>query len=230
MVKKIQREVSSLKKTIIATQWIATFVSRIMNNIFLSPRVSGIENLLELAELKKEKGLSVIFISNHTNCNDPFVETGFLPNVVKKEVFPITFLATHERFGGKIKSTIMKLLGCIPVANGKGQNVREVLRRIKEGETIYFFPEGKISMDGGLGHDQGALEMFSKFSDFIVQPIRIDGLKHFWDLKAMFLFQRKAIVVFGRPFVLPKGSMIDAMQIITSECVFQEEMILPDQL
>lgn len=216
-----KKEVSTLKNIIAAMQWLATAVSDVLNHLFLSPRVSGLGNLLELAKMKEQSGLAVVLISNHTNCNDPFVETAFLQSEVKEKIFPITFLATHERFGGPTKSFIMKLLGCIPVANGKGQNVREVLKRIKNGETIFLFPEGKVSLDGKFGYDQGALEMFSKFSDFIVQTVHIDGLTHNgdgWDLHAMFLRQRKVVVKFGQPFVLPKGSAIDAMATIAEKC------------
>lgn len=211
-----KEEVSSLKKAITIIQWVVTFVSSVMNSLFLSPQASGIENLHKLAEMKTEKGLGIVFISNHTNCNDPFVETAFLPDIVKDKIFPITFLATHERFGGMMKSFVMKMLGCIPVGNGSGQNVREAIKRIKNGETIYLFPEGKISLGGGIGKDMGALEMFSKFSDIIVQPVHIDGLKHFWDIKNMLLMKRRVRVIFGNPFVLARGLKIDAVEVICS--------------
>jgi len=190
-----------------------------MNRLFLSPEVSGMQNLLELVELKMEKKLAVIFISNHINCNDPFVETAFLPDILKEKIFPIIFLTAHEKFGGFLKSSIMKSLGCIPVANGKGQNIREVLRRIKDGESAYLFPEAKMSSDGEMDRDQGALQLFSKFSDVIVQPIHITGLGYGWDLLKMFLRKRKVHVVFGQPFVLSKGSTVDAMEIIKERCV-----------
>ncbi len=190
-----------------------------MNKLFLSPKVSGMENLFELVEMKEEKGFGIIFISNHLNCNDPFVQTAFLPVQLKKKIFPITFLATHEKFGGKIKSFIMKLLGCIPVGNEKGQNVREAIKRIKAGETIYLFPEGKISLDGKLNEDIGALQFFSKFSDIIIQPIHVAGLKSYWDLKDMFLMRQKLRIAFGKPFVLKKGSDVNAMEIIANVVV-----------
>lgn len=187
-----------------------------MNKLFLTPKVSGMNNLFELMLLKTEKKLAVIFISNHLNYNDPFVETAFFPNFLKEEIFPITFLATHEKFGGSIKSFLMMMLGCIPVGNEKGRNVRETLKRIKEGETIYLFPEGKVSLNGKMSEDIGALQFFGKFSNVIIQPIRIKGLEPYWDLKNMFLRKRKLIIAFGKPFILEKGENIDAVKIISS--------------
>ena len=197
-------------------QWVTTFVSNFMNMSFLSPKASGMENLFELIELKEEKGLGIIFISNHLNCNDPFVQTAFLPTSLKEKVFPITFLTANGKFGGKIRTFIMQLLGCVPVGNEKGQNVREVIKRIKASETIYLFPEGMISLDGKLNEDIGALQFFSKFSDIIVQPVHIGGLKSYWDLKDMFLRRQKLRIAFGRPFVLKKGSSVNAVEIIAN--------------
>ncbi len=214
--KNPRKEVSSLKKIIIILQWLTTFVSNMMNRIFLSPEVSGMENLFELVDLKEKNDLGIVFISNHLNCNDPFVQTAFLPVQLKKKIFPITFLATHEKFGGKIKTFIMQLLGCIPVGNEKGQNVREAIKRIKAGETIYLFPEGMISLTGGMNKDVGALQFFSKFSDIIIQPLRVGGLKSYWDLKDMFLMRQKLRIAFGKPFVLKKGSNINAVEIIAN--------------
>ena len=203
-----------MKKTIIVMQWITTFVSNVMNHTFLSPTVFGVGNLRELVRLKEEKKLAVFFISNHCNANDPFVETAFLPMRVKEKVFPITFLTYYEKFNGRTKSFLMEMLGCISVGGGSSENAREIIKRIKKGDSIYLFPEGMVSSDGKLGADQGALEKFSRLSDLIVQPIYTEGLKPFWDLKNMFFFRRNVHVSFGVPFVLEKGSKIDAMQLI----------------
>lgn len=197
-------------------QWIVTTVSNLMNRLFLSPQVLGVENLHKLAEIKREQNLGIVFLSNHLNANDPFIETGFLPIVVKKAIFPITFLATQELHNTKIKDFCMRLLGCIPVGNGSGQNVREVIKRIKNGDTIYLFPEGKVSLDNKLGKDKGLLEALSKFSDIIVQPVLIEGLMPFWDIKNMLTWKRQVHVSFGVPFVLSKGSTIDAVEVIRS--------------
>ena len=195
-------------------QLLVTFVSGVMNNIFLSPLINGAGNLDALAELKRKTGLGVVFLSNHINANDPFVMTALFSLRLKLLVFPATYLTDFKKFDGIVLSFIMKLLGCLPVGDGKGLNVRETIRRIKNGESVFLFPEGEVSLDGELGEDHGALEYFSKFSDIIIQPIRIEGLKPFWDLKNMFLFRRKVQVSFGAPFVLKKGSKIDAMQLI----------------
>lgn len=199
---------------VVMAQYVATFFSAILNIIFLSPRVMGEENLEELIELKKKSGLGIVFISNHINAGDPFVETAMFPLAVKKVVFPINFLAAHEKFSNPLKSFFMKLLGCIPVGDGKGENIRQIIKMIKAGQTVYLFPEGRVSLDGKMGKDIGALKAFGKFSEMIVQPICIEGLKPFWDFIGMLAFQRRASITFGKPFILQKKCDIDAMEII----------------
>lgn len=203
------------KKIVSLIQYPATWISAMLNNIFLYPDIRGIENLYQATKLRWQNGLAIVFIANHLSANDPFVITAMLPHALKKNLFPINFLVKRELFSNFFKSCVMSLLGCIPVGNGKGQNVREVIRMIQKGETIFLFPEGKVSADGSLGEDLGALEMFAKFSDMVVQPIRIGGLAPFrksW--KEMFSFQHQVVVSFGAPFVLRKGLAVNAVDLI----------------
>lgn len=197
-----------MKRLIILVQWTTTAVSLWLNKLFLAPKVFWAVNLEELAEMKKEN-VGVVFIANHINANDPFVITAFFPKILKQKVFPLIFLAAHEKFSNPYKSFAMKLLGCIPVGNG--QNVRETIKILKEGGSIFLFPEGKVSENGELGEDKRLLETLSKFSELIVQPIRIEGLKHFWDVKSMLLGHRQVKLIFGTPFFLAKGSKINAV-------------------
>ncbi len=198
-----------MKKTITMMQWVVTFFSNILNNMFLSPRVGGIENLDKLAQMKKSD-IGLVVVSNHINANDPFVIVSMFPASLKEKVFPMTFLASHEKFSNPVKSFIMETLGCIPVGNG--QNIRETIKLLKNGESIFLFPEGHVSSTGELGQDKGLLEMLSKFSEVIVQPIHIGGLKYFWDIGNMLARRRKVEVIFGEPFLLEKGSKINAVE------------------
>lgn len=202
-----------MKKTIRIAQLGVTFFSRIMNNLFLSPKIQGIENLDKLAQMKSES-IGLVVIANHVNANDPFVIVSMFPEELKGKVFPMTFLASHEKFTGPIKNFIMKLLGCIPVGNG--QNIRETIRLLKNGEAVFLFPEGEVSLTGELGEDRGLMETISKFSRVIVQPIRIGGLKcvedDIWDIGNMLARHRKVEVIFGEPFILEKASKINAVE------------------
>lgn len=197
-------------------QWVVTFVSNILNNLFLSPSATGLENLKKLAELKTGHGVSVVFIMNHTNANDPFVATAFLPAEAKRALFPIVFPTKQEWFTRKWKRRMVKILGCIPIGDGDIGSVKEIIRRIKHHETIFLFPEGMVSLDGQVNEDLRLLEVMSKFCPLIVQPIRTEGLRYFWDFKGMFLCKRKLRIGFGEPLLLQKCSHIDAMKAITS--------------
>jgi 1-acyl-sn-glycerol-3-phosphate acyltransferase len=210
-VNKNPKEVSTLKKIIVLTQWGVTFFSDILNNLFLSPRSRGIENLFELAEMKREKNVSVIFIMNHTNANDAIVATAFFPPVLKEVIFPLTFPTKQEWFKKRWKKYLVSVCGCVPIGDGDLASIKNLIRKVKNAENIFIFPEGKVSLDGKMNADLGLLTALSKHSDLLIQPIRIGGLKHFWDIPNMLLRKRKISIVFGKPFLLLKGSKIDAM-------------------
>jgi 1-acyl-sn-glycerol-3-phosphate acyltransferase len=204
-----------LKKKIIMTQRIITRIASCMNRIFLSPEISGTKNLDEMLKLKEQKGCAIVLIANHLSANDPFLINGAMPVKIRLQIFPTIYPAKVELFSNKFKSFVMTLLGCIPVADGHGKNVKELVRLVKNREAIFLFPEGTVSKSGAIGEDQGALTFFSRFSEIIVQPIRIDGMKPFGkDWRNMFLGRRTLAVSFGKPFVLPKGSEINAMDVI----------------
>lgn len=203
------------KRIIIWMQYVTTWVSALLNNIFLDPECVGVENLYRAAKLQNFYGCAIIFVSNHLSANDPFIITAMIPHALKKSFFPINFLVKKELFSNCFKGSGMSMLGCLPVGNGKGQNVREVIRMIQKGETIFLFPEGRVSPDGNLGEDLGALKMFAKFSGMVVQPIRIEGVKPFrFDWLNMLTFKRMATVHFGSPFFLRKGLEVDAVELI----------------
>lgn len=201
-------------------QWVATFVANILNNLFLSPKAKGLENLYRLAEMKRNSDCSVIFIANHTNGNDPFAITAFFPAILKCRIFPINFPTTKDWFQKKWKDWAARLLGCKPIGEKSIEGVKEVRRLIASGETVFVFPEGKVSLDGEMSEDRKLLDFMSKYSDIIVQPIRVQGLyankdpKDIWDFAAMLRGERRLQVFFGQPFLLPKGSKIDAMKVI----------------
>ena len=196
-------------------QYLTTWTSWLLNNIFLEPECVGVENLYRAAKLQNFYGCAIVFVANHLSANDPFIITAMLPHALKKIFFPINFLVKKELFSNSFKSLGMSMLGCLPVGNGKGQNVREVIRMIQKGETIFLFPEGKVSPDGNLGEDLGALKMFAKFSEMVVQPIRIEGVKPFRsDWWHMLAFQRTVKISFGSSFVLKRGIEVDAVELI----------------
>ena len=207
-----------MKQLIIVTQWLTTFGWRIKNTLLLRARVKHEARLHEVIRLKKQTGMSVVIIANHLSASDPFIITGTFPKKLKSALFPIYFLAKKELFETRTGDRVMRLLGCIPIGFGRGQNVRDVIKMVHAAETICLFPEGQVSLDGDFGADLGALTLFSRFSPLIVFPVRLDGFlgsaSFPRDMRQILSLQRTASITFGAPFVLEKGTTVDAMEII----------------
>lgn len=207
-----------MRQLIICIQWLTTFGWRLKNALLMTVRVSHRERLDEVIRLKRETGFSVLLIANHLSASDPFIITGTFPARLKSIIFPIWFLAKKELFETRSGDRVMRLLGCLPIGYGRGQNVREVIRLVTSNETVCLFPEGQVSLDGGFGPDLGAVTLFSRFSPLIVFPIRLDGFlgsnSFPADLRLILRRKRTVHITYGHPFVLDKGSPLDAVEII----------------
>ena len=198
--------------------WAQSFITKVfalLDPILLSPEVWGMDNLNVMFKMRKKDECAVVIICNHLSAIDPFVINGVIPWEIRRKLFPTVYPAKQELFSNKFKRFWVELLGCLEVGTGSGRNVREMIKLVKSKEIIFLFPEGSVSKDGKLAKDQGALTFFSKFADFIVLPIRIEGIKPFGkDWHNIFLGKRTLTVNFGEPFFLKKGSEIDAVEVI----------------
>lgn len=203
------------RKIISVFQHIGAVIFGLLTKLFLRPEISGIENLSELLMIRKNSSFGVAIIANHINALDPFFILSLVPLKIKRKIFPIVFLGKAELFDRKYKKIVMTILGVIPVKQGTGLNIRNTVRRIKNGETIFLFPEGQVSLDGSLGKDSGLVSFFSRYVSFILQPIKINGIRG-WkkDWKDILSGKRRLKVHFGAPFIVEKNSTINAVELI----------------
>lgn len=213
-------EVVLLKRqAIILMQWLTTWVSIMLNRIFLKPKVIGLEHLDCMLCAKEHEQASIVFIANHLSEIDPFVITGFLKNRHKKSIFPITFLAKKELHDHWFKNWFMSLLGCVPVGTASRNDIFAIKKFFDHGETVFLFPEGEMTRTGEYGTDKKGVRAFCRFSKVIVVPVRIEGLKMFGnDWQNLLMRRRRLKIVFGRPVVLPKSKESDfnAVELIKS--------------
>lgn len=222
------------RQIIIWLQWVTTWVSAALNNLFLSPKVMGLEHLKCLLCAKEHEKVSVVFVANHLSEIDPFVITGFLKTVHKLTLFPITFLAKKELHKYRLTDWFMTLLGCIPVGfedkTERTASIYVIKKILDNKETLFLFPEGRMMKGGNFGQDKKGIRMFCRFSKVIVIPVRIQGLEPLatrgWQKFGRKLWQlvcrrRKLIIIFGRPVVLPqaKDSGFDAVELIKAMSV-----------
>lgn len=194
------------RRAIISMQWLATWVSAILNWLFLRPKVTGLEHLDCLLCAKEHEQVSIVFVANHLSEIDPFVITAFLKARHKRKVFPITFLAKKELHDHWLKNWFMSLLGCVPVGMASRNDIFVIKKFFDQGESVFLFPEGEMTRTGEYGTDKKGVRAFCRFSKVIVVPVRIEGLKMFGsDWPNLLKRKRKLKIVFGHPVVLPKS-------------------------
>lgn len=183
---------------------------------FLSPDVSGLENVSRAVSQAgaAEKGL--LLIANHISAWDPLFICGALDVDLLQHMGPVTFLGKRELFDRPWKQWLMSRLGCVNIR--ERAVLRRVIHGLREGKVFFLFPEGCVSSNGHMGRDLGAVRFLAKHASFVVLPIRVQGI---WggfrkDWKNIVAGRRRFQVAFGKPVLLKKGDHphLDAMAMI----------------
>lgn len=207
-------------KKVMIIQHILAAVSSVVTKIFMAPRIYGTINLEKAVELAAKEKRSVVFISNHLSDLDPFFIFGAFPLKMRKFFFPTTALGKKELFDRWWKKSIMNTMGCISIGNdvaekGMHAHLLKAIRKLKKQENIFFFPEGRVCLDGEPSKDLGVVTILARFESFILLPIRVSGIKNFRPNCLKILMQKgKFTIMFGEPLLIQKGSRIDAMEAI----------------
>ncbi|MBA3239948.1 MAG: 1-acyl-sn-glycerol-3-phosphate acyltransferase [Acidobacteria bacterium] len=145
--------------------WCAQVWSRmIARTVGARVRVHGAEHL--------RPGASYVFLSTHQSYMDIPVMLGYLPAqlriAAKREVFMIPFLGWHMRRAGHISIN----RGSTPEAV---ETLRRAAREVREGISIFLYPEGTRSRDGALQPFKKGGFKFAVQTGLPVVPITIKG-------------------------------------------------------
>ena len=105
-----------------------------------------------------------LIIANHQSMVDPFVITMNLPFLTFLKLVPIYFPAAPEYMRVPMLGFIMRLLGCYSIGVSKQEKMFAFFhtrKLIQEGQTVFLFPEGRISRDN-IQKFQRGIEFFFK--------------------------------------------------------------------
>jgi len=214
--------VSSLKKRVITAiflfvvmiiQHIGAMLFSLATRYFMNFRVCGKENVKKIRALLSEEIQGKVIAANHISDLDPFFICSLIPFWQRLKLFPVIFLAKQELFATRRGNIFFRLLGCIPVGEGRSFAVRNVIKEIRAGCTIFIFPEGEVSLNGKIGNDLRVVAVLAKFNPFVFQPVWIGGIKNFREDRHKILMQEGRLVInFGNPTVVQKGAKIDAIE------------------
>ena len=138
------------------------FVS-ILFRAFLRLEIEGLDNL-------KKAGRAPVLALNHVSFLD-----GPLALVLTEEepVFAIDYKIAQAWW---IKP-FLKLTRAMPLDPSKPMGTRTLIKAVQGGDPLVIFPEGRITVTGGLMKVYDGAAMVADKTDTCVVPIRIDGLE-----------------------------------------------------
>jgi 1-acyl-sn-glycerol-3-phosphate acyltransferase len=154
--------------------------------------VSGINNI-------PPRG-AFLMISNHQSFLDPILVQAVCPRIMHS-------MAKSTQFGTRIFRTLLTQIYSFPVRRFETdpQAVRQVLRRLNQGNGVVIYIEGERSWDGQLQQPRlGTVRLALKAGVPIV-PVRIDGAYDAWPRWDRKIKRNRIRIEFRAPIHLPPG-------------------------
>jgi acyl-[acyl-carrier-protein]-phospholipid O-acyltransferase / long-chain-fatty-acid--[acyl-carrier-protein] ligase len=141
-------------------QDLAAFLFRLCYRL----EVKGLENLPKAGE-------RAVIAPNHTSLMDGPVMYALLPGHA-------TFAIDTGIAQAWWVKPFLKLINAHTIDPTRPLATRALVNCVKQGETLVIFPEGRITVTGGLMKVYGGAAMIADKADAWVVPVRIDGLEH----------------------------------------------------
>jgi acyl-[acyl-carrier-protein]-phospholipid O-acyltransferase/long-chain-fatty-acid--[acyl-carrier-protein] ligase len=135
-------------------------------NTFLGLEVKGRENL-------PPEGQRAIIAPNHVSLLDAAVMHSILPQHTS---FAIDTAMAQQWW----VKPFLKLVNAQAIDPTKPIGTRGLINSVKNGETLVIFPEGRLTVTGGLMKVYDGTAMIADKADAVVVPVRIDGLERSW--------------------------------------------------
>jgi acyl-[acyl-carrier-protein]-phospholipid O-acyltransferase / long-chain-fatty-acid--[acyl-carrier-protein] ligase len=144
-------------------EMLASIVRTIFRVIY-RVEIRGLENVTAA-------GRKALIVANHTSFLDAPVLSAFLPD---RAAFAI--------YSGFAKSWWMKpafaLYDLCPIDPGNAMALRTLVDKLKKGNRVVIFPEGRLTTTGGLMKIYEGPAAVAAMADAKILPVRIDGTQH----------------------------------------------------
>lgn len=122
-------------------------------------------------DIKKIKRGSLL-VSNHQTHLDPWIIMTKIPFSVGIKILPIRCPVCDEYMSNPYFSKILKILGCYNIGKTSRENTLNIFytrELLQKGETVFLFPEGRISRDGkNICDFKRGIEFFVKESKNVI--------------------------------------------------------------
>ena len=148
----------------------------------------------------------VILACNHTTALDPFVMQAACPRLIR------WLMLTSYRF--RLMEPLWRAADPICLEIGKGaekhtggtKQVRQIVARLKEGQVVGMFPEGRLQYDDRiLKRFQPGVATCARLAGATIVPCWIDGTPRSRKMIVHFFRPTHTTLRFGAPFIPAKG-------------------------
>lgn len=142
-----------------------------------------------------------ILASNHVSYLDPIVVGVASPR-------KLNFMARHDLFSIPLLGKLISNLGAFPVKRGTADvsAIREAIRRLRNGNALVLFPEGRrIGAINADEEPEAGIGFLAAKLGVPVIPAFVKGTQEAMPVGAKFIYPKKVSVTFGEGIYVNKG-------------------------
>jgi acyl-[acyl-carrier-protein]-phospholipid O-acyltransferase/long-chain-fatty-acid--[acyl-carrier-protein] ligase len=132
--------------------------------LFYRVRVVGLEHY-------EAAGPRALIVANHASFLDPPLLVAFLPD-------PLTFAINTQIARLWWVRPVLRIVDCLPLDPTKPQSLRSLIRCLRTNRRTVVFPEGRITVTGGLMKIYAGPALVADRAGAAVLPVRIDGAQY----------------------------------------------------
>ena len=136
-------------------------LGRFLFNTFLDLEVKGLENL-------PAPGTRAIIAPNHVS----LLDAGILHSILPEHAAFAVDTGMAQKWWVK---PFLKLVRFHAIDPTKPLGTRHLIGAVKQGESLVIFPEGRLTVTGGLMKVYDGTALIADKADAVVVPVRIDG-------------------------------------------------------
>lgn len=170
----------------------------------------------------KDLSPRLIIVANHCSTLDPHLIGAAFP--FNSKVFPICFATAPKYYRSPVLFPFIWLYNGFPIYRkiGLDNALKIPLKILQKGGAVGIFPEGKVRHKGRPRKARRGAAYLALKTGAPIMPIRIEGILNI-TLKELFLRKRRAVIIAGEKFHLPK-------EIQQSQDINQTTNLIADKL
>lgn len=137
---------------------------RLVFRLLYRVRVVGLEHY-------QAAGPRTLIVANHTSFLDPPLLVSFLPD-------RLTFAINTQIARLWWVRPVLRIVDCLPLDPTRPQSLRSLIRCLQGDRRTVVFPEGRITVTGGLMKIYAGPALVADRAGAVVLPVRIDGAQY----------------------------------------------------